>query len=498
MNFNEFIDTIVNDKEYTTMKNKLEALKNTIYSSELLSSQKIKFCESALKLASQIYEYSKNKGYDSLSKQFWGSNPDELELNTINELLEHNKIYTLYNLGYSLEKRNSLELALEKYNEILNNYIPAGSVYYERPAILLEKLKHYEEAIKVCDLAIQNQQENGLHFSKEDFEYRKNRLLKKLNKNSKTTNKTNPNTRTSTNDIIVFSKNDIINNKQNIEFPNWYISISFGKSSSKNYPQAVTLAKLAPQYIENNIEGKLLHQSIYSDNFDEYLQFIKLYELISKWKSCFVVINGHVVDRKIISRLNYCYGDKCRSGNPNFCYGASYMTDNPFGCHRIQISRFNNPWWSFGMFDTSGVWHVDKNAISDRILEYSQPYKLCPCFSLEKIKNELNKLPNTINPNNNKDWKRIYDKISPTSDINDNSLTIKLDIPAEYENKVNGKCHNISIIQTYCDKPNKHTKETNRNTTTCNNLNQSETSHHGCLTTILIVVFITFLLRLML
>ncbi|WP_206077353.1 hypothetical protein, partial [Porphyromonas levii] len=134
---------------------------------------------------------------------------------------------------------------------------------------------------------------------------------------------------------------------------------------------------MAPQYIENNVEGKIIYQSIYSENPNEYLQFIKLYELINKWKSCFVVINGQIVDRKIIGGLNYCYGDKCRSGNPDFCYGASYMTDNPFGCHRVQISRYNTPWWSFGIFDTFGIWHVDKEAILRRIIEYSQPYRLC-------------------------------------------------------------------------------------------------------------------------
>lgn len=198
-------------------------------------------------------------------------------------------------------------------------------------------------------------------------------------------------------------------------FPDWHISISFGKSSSKNYPQAVALAKMAPQYFEQTVDKNLLHQAVYSDQPDQYLQFIKLYELIKNWKSCFVVINGQLVDRKIVGGLNYCYGDKCRSGNPNFCYGASMFTENPFGCHRLQASAWNNPWWSFGLFDTQGIWHVDKDAILERITDYSQPYRLCPSFSWERVVDGLKKLPDTINPRRDPEWVVAGSTIMPKS-----------------------------------------------------------------------------------
>ena len=117
-------------------------------------------------------------------------------------------------------------------------------------------------------------------------------------------------------------------NSEHIVFPDWYVSISFGKSSSDNYMKAVTLAKAAPQYHEQIDDGKILHQAIYSSKPKEYLAFIMLYELVGNWKSSFVMINGNLIDRKVIGNLNYCYGDKCRSCNPKFCYGASYMTEN--------------------------------------------------------------------------------------------------------------------------------------------------------------------------
>ena len=216
------------------------------------------------------------------------------------------------------------------------------------------------------------------------------------------------------------------NNKKGSEFPEWYVSISFGKSRSDNFPQALALAKMAPQYIENDIDGQTIYQAIYSAKPQEYLAFIKLYELVSNWKSCFVVINGQMVDRKIIGGLNYCYGDKCRSGNPEFCYGASFMTENPFGCHRIQISAYNNPWWTFGSFDRKGVWMVNKEAMLKRIIEYSEPYQLCPAFSLDRVLEALNNLPDKIDPRKDKGWVVIGNAIKPAHSILEYTININL------------------------------------------------------------------------
>lgn len=309
--------------------------------------------------------------------------------------------YSLYRKARDLEKLNKVDEALKIYLSILNMYEPSGIDYYERPAIILEKQKNYKQALDVCNLALNNPK----RFNKptwegltERFTKRKERLLKKLSKS----------TTESSNNIIkknISSTPNIVNVEdalsKEIIYPNWYISISFGESKSQSFAQAVALAQMAPQFIINNVEGKKLYQAIYSDKPNEYLQFIKLYELVSNWKSCFVVLNGKIMDRKIIGKLNYCYGDKCRSGRSDFCYGASEMTENPFGCHRLQISAYNNPWTSFGQYDTSGIFHIDKIAIKNRIMDYSTPYLDCPCFSMDKVLEALDKLPNKINKTSN-------------------------------------------------------------------------------------------------
>lgn len=180
-----------------------------------------------------------------------------------------------------------------------------------------------------------------------------------------------------------------------ILFPDWYISISFSKSRSENYPLAVALAKSAPQYHEQMNDSRILHQAIYSSKPNEYLAFVRLYELVGGWKSSFVFINGTMIDRKIVQKLNYCYGDNCRSGNSDFCFGASYMTDNPFGCHRFQISACNNPWWSFYVRNGK-KYYLDKNAIYQRINSYANVYNICPLFDYNYAIKVLNALPAVV------------------------------------------------------------------------------------------------------
>ena len=222
---------------------------------------------------------------------------------------------------------------------------------------------------------------------------------------------------------------------EKIDFPDWYISLSFGHSTSKNYNKAFTLAKHAQKYIEEYDDSdNVIHQAIYSEEPNEYLAFIKLYDLVKNWKSSFVIINGDLMDSKIIGKINYCYSDKCRSGDSSFYYGASAATKNPFGCHRLQISAYNNPWWSFGQFDTNGIWHVDKDSILQRIKDHYRPFKKCPAFSLAEIKNNLEKLPNKINPKNNPDWVASDDSIVP-KERSEPTHTIKLEFDIDDKTK---------------------------------------------------------------
>ncbi|QQY80575.1 hypothetical protein EDD65_102238 [Keratinibaculum paraultunense] len=185
--------------------------------------------------------------------------------------------------------------------------------------------------------------------------------------------------------------------------------ISFGKSTSKSYNKAVYLAKNSPKYDEVvDEDGNITHTATYTSSKRDFLDFIVLYDLVSNWKSTFFIINGDLVDKKTVGKIKYCYGDKCRSVKSNFCYGASYMTVNPFGCHRLQISQCNNPWWEYYVQEGSH-YKLDRDKLYKRIELTKETFKYCPSFNIENIMNVAMSFPLILKKN---EYKEIVKKES--------------------------------------------------------------------------------------
>lgn len=348
------------------------------------------------------------------SKQQYNELQNGLREYEVQEELKRNhfdEYYSKFMKAKDLEKSGEIEKSLSLYMDVINNYNPEGNLYYERPAIMLEKIRDYKRALSIVMLGKQNLITRSLNENNIDISYFDNRISRLENKIK---NPPNPKpVKKSTYTEVSAPTLRIPENQLSSDVLSWNISISFGKSTSSNYVKAVYLAKQSSTYFEDGEGKNIIHQATFTSASNDYLDFIKLYELVGAWKSSFVFINGEMIDRKIIGKLNYCYGDKCRSGNDKFCYGASSYTINPFGCHRLQVSEHNNPWWSYGMLDTTGVWHVDKKSILDRINHHYMPYKNCPSFSYEKVMFNLNNLPNTINPRKDNNWEIIEDKVCP-------------------------------------------------------------------------------------
>ena len=72
------------------------------------------------------------------------------------------------------------------------------------------------------------------------------------------------------------------------------------------------------------------------------------------------------------------------------------FTDNPFGCHRLQISAFNHPWYSFGTVVNNRYIQLDKKQIIERAKSYAEIYKFCPKFDWKRIEQRINSLPDQI------------------------------------------------------------------------------------------------------
>lgn len=175
----------------------------------------------------------------------------------------------------------------------------------------------------------------------------------------------------------------------------WRLHMAFGVSHSPNYEKAVKLARGFRSYRQTGHGKALNHVITIGCGREEFLRFIILYEMVKGWRSTLFSINDELVDPKTIGTINFCYGDKCRSVKEEFCFGASAFTANPFGCHRLQISQYNRPWWSFYLQKGKG-YTLDEARLSRRIQRTHEAYRHCPAFDLDYIQHVANLIPKKL------------------------------------------------------------------------------------------------------
>lgn len=90
-----------------------------------------------------------------------------------------NELYTLTQKAQKMELINE-EIALEIYQEIFANYTPKISKTYESGIRLLEKRHRYDEALVICNKAIELIKEDQISGTIERFETIKERLDRKI------------------------------------------------------------------------------------------------------------------------------------------------------------------------------------------------------------------------------------------------------------------------------------------------------------------------------
>lgn len=87
--------------------------------------------------------------------------------------------FALYNAALKYEKSGNLERALDHYYWMLYLFYPIGGSYFERPAIICEKLKRYDEAILVTRMYVKVAASPKAHMDLPAAQHRLSRLLSK-------------------------------------------------------------------------------------------------------------------------------------------------------------------------------------------------------------------------------------------------------------------------------------------------------------------------------
>lgn len=189
------------------------------------------------------------------------------------------------------------------------------------------------------------------------------------------------------------------------------LKITFGKSSSQNYSYAVELASQYDTY-EQIGEGKdIIHSVTFS--FEKINDFFELYDLVGRWKSTSIFIDGEKLPPSGMSFL-WCYKEHLRAYNPSeYCHGkddAHSHNDNDFGCRHTGINLYG--WYGlsgYGEMDKQGNFHVNKDKLKHDIMKNLENYRFCPALNMEKIQKAIDAIPDVINPNKHRSWEYVTD-----------------------------------------------------------------------------------------
>lgn len=190
-------------------------------------------------------------------------------------------------------------------------------------------------------------------------------------------------------------------------FPDWHVSIIFGESTSKKFNEALSIAKKAPFFKEVYLtKTRKKYKSVFNKEQDSFLLFVKLYELAKTWSSTVIKVNDELINEKEFEKIALCYRKKIRSEEENYCYEELGEKKNPFGCHQLGINEDDEPWFTFGSFDSKNIWHLDRSGLKQKINEKEKICRFCPAYQEDKVKEKLYSLPSTIDANWNEEWER--------------------------------------------------------------------------------------------
>lgn len=170
-------------------------------------------------------------------------------------------------------------------------------------------------------------------------------------------------------------------------------------------------------YYQYNLKEDPLEPHVYTLDFKlkDILIFREIYEELKTETPLQVYLDGKLLDDEILTSWLQCYGNYLRVRDARYCYGATPFSYNFIGCHKAQVrdmeSNWENSWFRCGEMDsTLGIFFVDKEQLFLKIQANLLPYTFCPALILEKLQLGFRLLPNSINPQKDKNWDYVWHK----------------------------------------------------------------------------------------
>ncbi len=183
------------------------------------------------------------------------------------------------------------------------------------------------------------------------------------------------------------------------------LKISFNKSNSKNFEQAVILA----QKVGGIYDGLRCVILMPDSQIIENLNKLKiLNSLVQNWKSLLVVFRGREVNftrfLNSVTRIKECsieFTDKkhCRVNIQKEGWGCKFISTPKYHILPYQKKITNSSYWyNFGHFTAEDEWAIDKGVLKHIITNHvkKKGLDLCPNFNFKTVFNRIDNLPDKI------------------------------------------------------------------------------------------------------
>ncbi|NLC58130.1 MAG: hypothetical protein GX774_14960 [Armatimonadetes bacterium] len=187
----------------------------------------------------------------------------------------------------------------------------------------------------------------------------------------------------------------------------WYLVIEFEQSASERFERAVRIAATNPHFeVLIDEAGRCVYRVLY--RAEELGSLWRLLKLVRGWKQTRCYVCGTEI---AIDNLDYwlaCYQQ--RSLRPPPACRRPLDRDHParmVGCSYAGISLAPsdwNAWYHEGTLDATGVFHLDKARLRQRVDLWQTHYAACPFADAGILRRVVAVLPDQIDLHDNEYW----------------------------------------------------------------------------------------------
>lgn len=188
------------------------------------------------------------------------------------------------------------------------------------------------------------------------------------------------------------------------------VSVSFPLRSDGVLGRAASVASRHPSYQVEGLNGTA-RARVELDLPADWRPLNEFSGLLRAEKEAEYTADGEVVAGEELFAGLRCFLRKQRSNTPakEWCTPRSLEGKQLFPCKQVHVYDNDhltaNSWYAFGEMSESGIFTVNKDAITDRVLSDLGPCVRCPILDLDTTAEIIARLPEHVDPGQDAGWR---------------------------------------------------------------------------------------------